>query len=51
MSSPGGGGGTLSLARARHATAKIIALRWPYRPLALDMGWAVFSALNLVAIF
>ena len=33
------------------ASAKILALRWPYSPLALDIGWAVFSALNLVAIF
>jgi signal transduction histidine kinase len=39
------------VARSRHATAKILALRWPYNPLALDISWAVFSALNLVAIF
>jgi two-component system OmpR family sensor kinase len=29
----------------------ILALRWPYSPLALDIGWAVFSALNLIAIY
>jgi len=51
LSSPGGGSGTRSLARSRHATATILALRWPYNPVALDIGWAVFSALNLVAIF
>jgi signal transduction histidine kinase len=27
------------------------ALRWPFSPLALDVIWAVFSALNLVAIY
>ena len=52
MSSPGGGeSGPLSLARFRHVTGKFLALRWRYSPRALDVGWAVFSALNLVAIF
>jgi signal transduction histidine kinase len=27
------------------------ALRWPFSPLALDVIWAVFSAVNLVAIY
>ncbi|MBV9446577.1 MAG: HAMP domain-containing histidine kinase [Streptosporangiaceae bacterium] len=42
---------------ARRATARFIALgrltlrlRWPYKPGWLDVSWAVFSALNLVAI-
>jgi signal transduction histidine kinase len=35
----------------RHVIARILALHWPYSPLALDIGWAVFSALNLIAIF
>ena len=51
LSSPGGASGTRSLARSRHATAKILALHWPYSPLALVIGWAVFSVLNLVAIY
>ena len=29
----------------------VVRLSWPFRPAALDTGWAVFSALNLVAIF
>jgi signal transduction histidine kinase len=29
----------------------LVALRWPYSSRALDAGWAVFSALNLVAIY
>jgi len=51
--SPPGGkdSGTRSPARVRRAAAGFLALRWPYSPLALDVGWAVFSALNLVAIF
>jgi signal transduction histidine kinase len=32
-------------------TANFLTVRWPYSPLALDVGWAVFSALNLIAIF
>ncbi|MGH3265013.1 MAG: sensor histidine kinase, partial [Trebonia sp.] len=26
-------------------------LRWPFSPLALDLAWAVFSAVNLLAIY
>jgi len=29
----------------------IAALRWPYGPRVLDAAWAVFSALNLIAIY
>ncbi|HMH36755.1 MAG TPA: HAMP domain-containing sensor histidine kinase, partial [Streptosporangiaceae bacterium] len=29
----------------------VVRLSWPFRPAVLDIGWAVFSALNLVAIF
>ncbi len=29
----------------------VVRLSWPFRPAVLDTGWAVFSALNLVAIF
>jgi signal transduction histidine kinase len=28
-----------------------VALRWPYSPRVLEVGWAVFSALNLIAIY
>ncbi len=28
-----------------------IRLRWPFRPALLDAAWAVFSAINLIAIF
>ena len=28
-----------------------IRLSWPFRPALLDVGWAVFSVLNLIAIF
>ncbi len=28
-----------------------MALRWPYSPRVLDIGWAAFSALNLVAMY
>ncbi len=31
--------------------AKLVVLDWPFSPLALYAGWAVFSALNLVAIY
>jgi signal transduction histidine kinase len=31
--------------------AWLLALRWPFSPLALDVIWAVFSALNLIAIY
>jgi signal transduction histidine kinase len=39
------------LASARRGAARLVALRWPYSPRALDIGWAVFSALNLVAMY
>jgi signal transduction histidine kinase len=39
------------LASARRAAARLVALRWPYSPRALDIGWVVFSALNLVAMY
>jgi signal transduction histidine kinase len=39
------------LGGARRAAARLVALRWPYSPRALDLGWAVFSALNLVAMY
>jgi signal transduction histidine kinase len=42
---------------AREATARLtvlgkvaLRLRWPFRPGWLDVGWAVFSAANLIAI-
>lgn len=35
----------------RRAAARLIALRWPYSPLLLDAGWAVFSVVNLIAIY
>jgi signal transduction histidine kinase len=31
--------------------AWMLALRWPFSPLALDVLWAAFSGLNLVAIY
>jgi signal transduction histidine kinase len=40
-----------ALAVARRAVARLERLRWPYRPGVLDTAWAVFSLLNLVAIF
>jgi signal transduction histidine kinase len=39
------------LVTARRAAVRLVALRWPYSPRALDIGWAVFSALNLVAMY
>lgn len=33
------------------APAWLLALRWPFSPVALDMIWGVFSALNLIAIY
>ena len=51
-SSPGrGDGGSRLLAGARRAAAQLVALRWPYSPRVLDVGWAVFSAANLVAMY
>jgi len=31
--------------------AWLLALRWPFSPLALDVIWGVFSAINLIAIY
>jgi signal transduction histidine kinase len=51
-SSPGNrDGGSRFLAGARRAAARVVALRWPYSPRVLEAGWAVFSALNLIAIY
>ena len=53
-SSPSGSAGIHPIGvavRLRRAQARLVALRWPYSPLALDIGWAVFSALNLIAIY
>jgi two-component system OmpR family sensor kinase len=51
-SSPGDrGDGSRLLAGARRAAARLVALRWPYSPRALDATWAAFSAFNLVAIY
>jgi signal transduction histidine kinase len=33
------------------APAWLLALRWPFRPLALDVIWGAFSAVNLIAIY
>ena len=33
------------------APAWLLALRWPFSPIALDVIWGVFSALNLIAIY
>ncbi len=33
------------------APAWLVSLRWPYSPLALDVTWGAFSALNLIAIY
>ena len=39
------------LATTRRTAACLVELRWPYRPVVLDVAWAVFSAFNLIAIF
>jgi signal transduction histidine kinase len=44
-------GGSRFLRGVRHAAARVVALKWPYSPRVLEVGWAVFSALNLIAIF
>jgi signal transduction histidine kinase len=36
---------------ASGAPAWLLALRWPFSPVALDVIWGVFSALNLIAIY
>ena len=33
------------------APAWLLALRWPFSPLALDVIWGAFSAVNLIAIY
>ena len=53
MGSPAGSavgpsGLTVSLRRAQ---ARLVGLRWPYSPRALDVSWAVFSLLNLSAMY
>jgi two-component system OmpR family sensor kinase len=35
---------------ARAAGARLLRLRWPYRPELLDVAWGVFFAINLIAI-
>jgi signal transduction histidine kinase len=47
--SPGASIGVV--AASRRATARLVCPRWPYPPGALDATWAVFSLLNLIAIF
>lgn len=37
--------------RLRRAQAQLVALHWPYSPRALDVSWAVFSVINLFAIY
>jgi signal transduction histidine kinase len=36
---------------ASGAPAWLLALRWPFSPLALDVIWGAFSAVNLIAIY
>jgi signal transduction histidine kinase len=43
--------GTGVVAATRLGAARLVRPRWPYRPGALDAAWAVFSVLNLIAIF
>ena len=38
-------------APGKYGAPWITALRWPYSPWVLDTGWAVFSLLNLIAIY
>jgi signal transduction histidine kinase len=38
-------------ASASGTPAWLLALRWPFHPLALDVIWAVFSTVNLFAIY
>ena len=44
-------GASRFLTGVRRAAARIVALKWPYSPRVLEVGWVVFSAFNLVAIF
>jgi signal transduction histidine kinase len=39
------------LANLRRAAARLVSLRWPYPARVLDVAWAFFSALNLIAIY
>jgi signal transduction histidine kinase len=41
----------ISSSPSKGAAARLVALHWPYSPRVLDVGWAVFSALNLVAMY
>ena len=51
-SSPSAGLAAIEVAPAAGgAPAWLLALRWPFSPLALDVIWAAFSALNLIAIY
>jgi signal transduction histidine kinase len=53
-SSPSGSAGIHSIgvaARLRRAQARLVALRWPYSPRTLEVGWAVFSVINLSAMY
>jgi signal transduction histidine kinase len=36
--------------QAQRAALWVVRLRWPFRPSVLDVAWAIFSAVNLVAI-
>jgi two-component system OmpR family sensor kinase len=44
-------GGSRFLPGTRRAAVRFVVLRWPYSPAVLGVGWAVFSAGNLIAIF
>jgi len=51
-SSPSTGAAAVEVAPAASGVpAWLLALRWPFSPLALDVIWAAFSALNLIAIY
>ena len=39
------------LAGVRRAAARLVAFRWPYPAGVLDVAWALFAALNLIAIY
>jgi signal transduction histidine kinase len=50
-SSPSGGAASRIAGTTSSVPAWLTALRWPFSPRALDVIWAAFSALNLVAIY
>ena len=50
-SSPSSGAASRVRGTTTSIPAWLTALRWPYSPLALDVSWVAFSALNLVAIY